>query len=249
MLYYNLNQGLKSSYGTFKDEVIQLKLEIKLPFVKVLGVFKYTDDVIATEEFKQAGNLLVCSHYLLKERLPFANKLSFYIVLINDTLEQASNLIELFVSTKEIETKVQRILSEESNQLNIRLSKLENLIDNFVKKGTFSEKIVINSKEVKPGMIPVATVGGQFTAAYPFADFVKTINNVVATKEHIELELKDIPVPSAHTNAEKVVQLLTQGIKDQALLIQHLLDTQSKLVEQIKELELKLAEHINTALF
>jgi hypothetical protein len=249
MLYFNLISGLVSKYETFKEEILELKLETKLPFVKIIGVFKYTDGVIITEEFNQAGNLLFCKHYLLKERLPFASKIIFNIILINETLEQSSNTVEFLVSVKEVENKVKRIASEDIKNLSVKVAKLENLIENFVKKGTLSDKIVINSKEIKPGMIPVASINGAFTAAYPFADFVKTINNVTAVQEHIELQLKDIPVPSANTNAEKVVQLITQSLKDQALLIQHLLKTQSKLVEEIKELELKLAEHINTALF
>jgi hypothetical protein len=249
MLYFNLHSGLVSKYETFKDEVIELKLEAKLSFVKIIGVFKYTDGVVLTEDFFQAGNLLFCKHYLTKERLPFASNIVFNIIVINDNLEQSSNSVEFLVSVKEVENKVKRIVSEDVKNLTVKLAKLENLIDNFVKKGTLSEKIVINSKDVKPGMIPVASANGSFTASYPFADFVKTINNVTAVQEHIELQLKDIPVPSANTNAEKVIQLITQGLKEQALLIQHLLETQSKLVEKIKELELKLAEHINTALF
>lgn len=244
--YFVLNQSFKRE---FNEAIIQLKLETELSFVKILGLIEFENGIIITEEFEKKGNLWVAEHELAIENLPFARTLKVSLVLFNDGLQKTTNKVLLEVNTAGIGRVLKKFHSDIVKDLAIRLAKLENITDNATKKGLISNKLLIKEQEIKPGMIPVATIGGGFTAAYPFFDFVKTINEVAAVNEHIELTLSDIKLSDKNTNAEKVVQLLLQVVKEQASVLQNILATQQKLAEEIKELELKLAEHLSTALF
>jgi hypothetical protein len=250
MLVINQNFELKNDYvKPFQSEMLELKVKLELIYVKVLGLFEYENGVVITEELVKAGNLWIVNHELSIENLPYANKLKVSLVLFNDGLQKTTNKVDLLVNTKVIEKTIKKYHSNVIKDLAIRFAKLENIIENINKKGLLDQRIVINKDSIKPGMIPVATINGEFTASYPFFDFVKTINNVAAVNEHIELTLKDLVLSDKTTNAEKVVQLLLQVVKEQAGVLQEVLVTQQTLADKIKDLELKLAEHINTALF
>ena len=113
MLYYNLKQGLTSSYKPFEEEVITLKLKIDLPFVKVLGVLEFNDGIFKIEEFKQEGGFFVLKHEITKERLPFCEKIKLFLSLSNDGLEQKSNKILLEVNQEVVAIKIKKINSDE----------------------------------------------------------------------------------------------------------------------------------------
>ncbi len=250
MLVLNKQFELINEYRKpFESEIIDLKIKLDLVFIKVLVIFEYENGIVITEEPKKAGNLWVVNHELSLEQLPFSNKIKVSLVLFNDGLQKTTNKIELLVNTKVVEKLIKIYHSNVIKDLAIRFAKVENLIENVNKKGLLDQRIVVHKENIKQGMIPVATVNGEFIASYPFFDFVKTINNVAAVNEHIELTLKDLTLSDKTTNAEKVIQLLLQVVKEQAAVLQDVLITQETLANKIKELELKLAEHINTALF
>jgi hypothetical protein len=248
MLNYNLKQGLTSSYKPFEEEVITLKLKIDLPFVKVLGVLEFNDGIFKIEEFKQEGGFFVLKYEITKERLPFCEKIKLFLSLSNDGLEQKSNKVLLEVNQEVVAIKIKKINSDEIKALAIKLAKVENILSNIQFKGVLNEFVKLKPEDVKPGMTLVAT-GNGFTAAYPFADFVKTINDVSAEKEHITLTLKDLPYQPLGLDGEKVVQLLLETVKAQAELLQNVLANQEVLAQEIKNLKLTLAEHLSTALF
>lgn len=248
MLSYNLEQGLSSSYKAFEEEILTLKLKTDLVFVKIIGIFAYPDGIFKIEEFKQEGSYFVLHHEITKERLPFCQKIEFFISISNDGLEQKSNKIKIEVNDKVVAVKVKKVNSDEIKNLSVRLAKLENILSNIQFKGVLNEFVKLKPEDVKPGMTLVAT-GNGFTAAYPFADFVKTINDVSAEREHITLTLKDLPFQPLGLDGEKVVQLLLETVKAQAELLQNVLANQEVLAQEIKNLKLTLAEHLSTALF
>ena len=144
---------------------------------------------------------------------------------------------------------IQKVTGEEVLELSKRLSKLESELVSLSQKGILKNAPVINKEDIKPGMIPVATSTGEFTAAYPFADVVKEVNGIKAINERLLLTLKDIPFEENGKSTKEVVQLMLSVIRAQAEVIQDMLKTQSKVINDIEKLRLDYAEHKNTALF
>ena len=63
------------------------------------------------------------------------------------------------------------------------------------------------------------------------------------------LTLKDIPFEENGKSTKEVVQLMLSVIRAQAEVIQDMLKTQSKVINDLEKLRLDYAEHKNTALF
>jgi hypothetical protein len=248
MLFYKIKEGLSSSVETIESPQVILKLltEVKATFTAVIVL---NNNSKLAYSFENEGEVYKCKFEVTKETIPFLNGARLYLHVVDSGLEKNSNEVLLNFNQDKIKMSIKKVVGEEVLDLTQRMSKLESELISLSKKGILKNAPVINKKDIKPGMIPVATATGEFTAAYPFADVVKEINGVKAINERLLLTLKDIPYEENGKSTKEIVHLLLTIVKAQAEVIQDILKTQSRVIEDLQKLRLDYAEHKTTALF
>ena len=248
MFYLKKEIGLTYDNEVFKTADIIFKVQSEIDVV-LTGVLTLTNGIKITIPLQKEGALYKGKFTISKDIIAFLNhpKFSIYKTDLNHT--SVTNSVTLVFDIQKITLDIKKEVGEEVKHLFIRLAELESQLSSLTNKGILKNAPVINKHEIKPGMIPVATATGEFTAAYPFADIVKKINGVSAVDEKILLTLAEVPYEANGKSAKEMVQLLLEIAKGQAEAIQLILQTQDKLIQDIKELKLDYAEHKKTAMF
>lgn len=248
MLSFNLKEGLSYNNEVIDNASVVLKLitEVKATFTAIIVL---NNGSKIAYPFEQEGELYKSKFDITNETLPYLKEAKLYLHIVDSGLEKNSNEVILKFNLDKIKTAIKRVIGEELITILQRVAKLENDLITLSKKGILKNAPVINKEDIKPGMIPVATSTGEFTAAYPFADVVKEVNGIKAINERLLLTLKDIPFEENGKSTKEVVQLMLSVIRAQAEVIQDMLKTQSKVINDLEKLRLDYAEHKNTALF
>ena len=248
MLSFNLKEGLSYNNEVIDNASVVLKLitEVKATFTAIIVLNNGSKIAYL---FEQEGELYKSKFDITNETLPYLKEAKLYLHIVDSGLEKNSNEVILKFNLDKIKTAIKRVIGEELITILQRVAKLENDLITLSKKGILKNAPVINKEDIKPGMIPVATSTGEFTAAYPFADVVKEVNGIKAINERLLLTLKDIPFEENGKSTKEVVQLMLSVIRAQAEVIQDMLKTQSKVINDLEKLRLDYAEHKNTALF
>jgi hypothetical protein len=248
MLFYKIKEGLTSSIESIDSPQVILKLytEVKANFTAVIVL---NNNSKLAYPFDNEGEIFKCKFEITKETIPYLTGAKLYLHVVDSGLEKNSNEVLLKFNQEKIKASIKKVIGEEVVDLTQRMSKLESELVSLSKKGILKNAPVINKADIKPGMIPVATASGEFTAAYPFADVVKEVNGIKAINERLLITLKDIPYEENGKSTKEVVQLLLTIVKAQAEVIQDILKTQSKIIEDLQKLRLDYAEHKSTALF
>lgn len=248
MLYYKIKEGLTYNNEVIDNASVLLSLitEIKATFTAVIVLNNGSKIAYG---FDNEGSIYKCKFQITNETLPFLKGSKLYLHVVDSGLEKNTNEVILKYDIDKIKVSIKKVIGEELVAILQRVAKLESDLISLSKKGILKNAPVINKEDIKPGMIPVATATGEFTAAYPFADVVKEINGVKAINERLLLTLKDLPFEENGKSSKDVVQLMLTVIKAQAEVIKDMLKTQSKVIEDLEKLRLDFAEHKNTALF
>jgi hypothetical protein len=248
MLFYKLKEGLTSNQSVIDNPSVVLKLqsEVKANYTAIIVL---NNGSKVAYPFIQEGEMYKAKFNITKETIPYLKGAKLYLYVTDAGLEKNSNEVELFFDQEKIQSSVRQVVGEEILALTQRMSRLESELISLSKKGILKNAPVINKSDIKPGMIPVATATGEFTAAYPFADVVKEVNGIKAINERLLLTIKDIPYEENGKSSKEIVQLLLSVVKAQAEVLQDVLKTQNKIIEDIEKLRLEFAEHKSTALF
>lgn len=219
------------------------------PQANALAILTLTNKNILVVQLFKEGPLFVGTLRLSKEIIPFIDKSKIKIELFSEGFKKTTNEVELVFDVKRIKDSLKKEVSEEVGELSSRLTSLETKLESFANRGLLKAVKILNEKEVKEGMIPVATVDGNFTAAYPFADIVKTINGIDAVNESILLTLENIPFENTGKNSKEVLQSLLGAVQSNALALNLALSSLKKVAKEVEKIKLELAEQKNTALF
>jgi len=248
MLTFNIKDGLTYNNEVIDNASVVLKLitPVKASYTAILVL---NNGSKVSYPFLLEGELYKCKFDITNETVGFLNNAKLYLHVVDAGLEKNTNEVVLKINVDKIKQSIKKVIGEELIGMMQRLSKLENDLISLSKKGILKNAPVINKADIKPGMIPVATATGEFTAAYPFAEVVKEVNGVKAVNEKLLLTLKDIPFEENGKSTKEVVTILSQLVKAQAEVIQELLHTQMKVINNLEKLRLEFAEHKNTALF
>jgi hypothetical protein len=248
MLIFKYQKGLVYDNTVIKSSNTTLKLQsdIKAEFI---GNLILTNGLVYTKPFEREGEIYKAKLNISKDILPFLKGSRFYLTIIDSTFSQSTNVVELVFDLELITLSIKREVGDEIKELYTRLIKIESEIGHLIGTGALKNIAPLNQKDIKVGMVPVATSTGDFVAAFPFADIVKQINGITAVNESIALYLKNIPYDESGRSSLEVIQLLLEVVKNQSLAIQSILKTQEKIINELKQLELDYAAHKNTALF
>lgn len=247
MFIFRYQKGLIYDNTIVKSSTQSIKLvsDVKADFILNL---KLNNGLVYSKPFEREGEVYKTKLTLTKDILPFLKGSKAYLTVIDTNFSQSTNLVELVFDTDLINISLKHEVGNEIKDLYTRLLKIESEISHLVKSGALKNIGVVNPKEVKLGMVPVATSTGEFVAAFPFADIVKQINGITAVNESIALYLKNIPYDESGKSAFEVIQLLLEVVKNQSLAIQSILKTQEKIINELEQLQLDYAAHKNTAL-
>lgn len=248
MFYLKKSTGLTYDNEVFKNADVIFKIQSEYE-VQLTGVLVLSNGVNITIPLQNEGLIYKGKLTISKDILPFLNRPRFFVYKSDLNNSSQSNDVEIVFDIPKITIAIKKEVGEEIKQLSIRIAELESQLIKLSSKGILKNAPVINKEEIKPGMVPVATATGEFTAAYPFADIVKRINGIGAINEAILLTLAEVPYEANGKNAKEVVQLLLEIVKGQAEVIQTILKSQEKIIQDIKDIKLDFAEHKNTALF
>jgi len=248
MLIFKYQKGLTYDNTIIKSasQNIKLNSDVKAEFIFNL---KLTNGLIYSKPFEREGEVYKAKLTLTKDILPFLKGSKAFLTVTDASFSQSTNLVELIFDLNLINLSLKHEVGNEIKELYDKLIKVESEIGRLINNGALKNIGVTNPKDIKVGMIPVATHTGEFVAAFPFADIVKQINGISAVNESIALYLKNIPYDESGKSAFEVIQLLLEVVKNQSLAIQSILKTQEKIINEIEQLELEFAEHKNTALF
>lgn len=248
MFYLKKQTGLSYDNEVFKSADVVFKLQSDYD-VFITGVLVLSNGLNVTIPLNKEGLLFKGKLTISKDILPFLNNSKFFVYISNLNLSSQSNSVGIIFDVPKISALIKKEVGEEIKSLFVKVAELESQLYKLSNKGILKNAPVINKEDIKPGMIPVATATGEFTAAYPFADIVKKINGVGAINEAVLLTLGEIPLEPNGKNAKEVIQLLLEIAKGQAEAIKSILKTQEKLIQELKDLRLDYAEHKKTAMF
>jgi hypothetical protein len=248
MFYLKKETGLSYDNEVFKSADIVFKLQSEYN-VNINGILVLSNGINITIPFQNEGAIYKGKFVVSKDVLPFLNQCSFYVYMSDLNMSQQSNSVQIVFDIPKITIGIKKEVGEEVKLLNVRVAELESQLIKLSTKGILKNAPVINKDEIKQGMVPIATATGEFTAAYPFANIVKNINGIGAINEAILLTLAEIPYEPNGRSTKEVVQLILEIVKGQAEVIQTILKTQEKIIQDIKDIKLDFAEHKNTALF
>jgi hypothetical protein len=240
VLFYD-NEVIKTS-----DVIFKLKTDKEANY---LGHITLNNGIKLTFPFVNEGLIYKGKFTISKDILPFLKGSFLSLTMMDLTFKKNTNQVEIVFDTVSINLNIKKEVGEEFKLLSIKVAELESQLLKLSNKGILKNAPVINKDDIKEGMVPVATSTGEFTAAYPFADIVKNINGVGAINEAILLTLAEIPYEPNGRSTKEVVQLILEIVKGQAEVIQTILKTQEKIIQDIKDIKLDFAEHKNTALF
>lgn len=248
MLHFKYQKGLTYDNTVIKSASATIKLYSDIP-ASFIGNLVLTNGLVFSKPFEKEGEVYKLKLGLTKDVLPFIKGSRLYLTITDSNFSASSNMVELVFDLELIALSIKGEVGNEIKELYTRLMKIESEIGHLVKSGALKNIGTLNQKDIKAGMVPVATSTGDFVAAFPFADVVKQINGINAVNESIALYLKNIPYDESGKSALEVIQLLLEVVKNQSLAIQSILKTQEKIVNELEQLQLDYAAHKNTALF
>jgi hypothetical protein len=248
MLKLSKDFVLTSAEETIKSSTsfLRLRSEFEGAFFAVVIL---NNQRMITVPLDKEGEIYKGKLFVTKPLLPFLPGAKVKVNFVNEQFSKESTSVDLIFDMEKVQLDIKKDSDKDIRDLLEKVLKLESELKTYVKKGVLKDTTVINKEEIKEGMIPVALKSGEFAAAYPFDNVVKVINGVEAKNEAIILSLQDIPFEESGKNSKEVVQLLLEASRSQSEAIKKLLDLQLKMLNEIEELKLKLAKHINTALF
>jgi hypothetical protein len=235
------NEVIKSPEAIFK-----LKTDKQVSYI---GHVTLNNGIKLSFPFIEEGLIYKGKFTISKDILPFLIGSALSVTMTDLNFQSTTNSVQVVFDLPFITLNIKKEIGEELKTLSVKVAELESQLHKLSNKGILKNASIVNKEDVKPGMIPVATVTGEFAAAYPFADVVKKVNGLKAVNESLLITLKDIPFVANGQSSKDVVQLLLEVVKGQAEVIQAILKTQEKIIEDIKDLKIDYAEHKKTALF
>jgi hypothetical protein len=232
---------------TSADTILKLNTDKDCIYI---GVLTFTDNSNKTLNFVKENSYYKTRLLLTEEDLTNLSKCSFHLIQIESTLEQKTNEVTLEFDILKIKNNIKKSNSNEIRDIKINISKLTKRLEDVISKApsfTVTSATPINTKYVKPGMIPVAIdETGRCIFQYPFIDHVTEINGQKTVNNAILITAKDIPIEQ--TDVATAIKAHTDAIKELNNLMQTISSELKSTKNKVADIEKALLQHTDSSI-
>lgn len=182
--------------------------------------------------------------YIYPEELPFlATEVSFRIDIVSNGFYKQSNTIPIKFDTDKIRPLVKNNEYMRCTQCIREIYALKERLEHTLSGNTLKSIPLVKKSNIKPGMVPVAIdTHGNFVATFPFADVVKSINNVKPNsfaEEQGNIRLTTADIPHKEQSLEKQIHKLEKDIVTLAKAHKELTAVLKQTLKELKEYKIK----------
>lgn len=247
MLNYSNNKLTIKSAITNADTIIKLYSDKEYNFT---GVLTLANQITKAVNFIKENKIYKARLLITEEDLPYLNDCKFHLVMLNGETSMKSNQVTILFDALKIKQTVKLASSHELTDIKLDLAKLTKKLEDVISKApsfTVTPATPINTKYVKPGMIPVAIdETGRCIFQYPFIDHVTEINGQKTVNNAILITAKDIPIEQ--TDVATAIKAHTDAIKELNNLMQTISSELKSTKNKVADIEKALLQHTDSSI-
>ena len=213
----------------------------------IFGILTLSNNATKVIEFvKFSEGKYKARLYFESEDIPYIKDSTFHLRITSVGFETTTNKITPLFNLQQLKYSVRTIYNQELAELKAQIVTLKRGVEALAKGKAIGIKIKSDDSYIKEGMIPVALPNGEFIAAYPFNDHVKSINGVQAVGGEVNLDCKDIDYNGV--TLEQYIKNLSEAINSVDKKLDVVAKSDAALRKRLDDLELAFGAYKNSGL-